>query len=92
MLHRSPAGRLDFRMCDLTREAHSLSLRADLWRRQPQVRACPGGGGGGLFGGNQAVLLQNGGAFFSSILEAIRGASSTCDDRGGTWPVANRLP
>jgi hypothetical protein len=30
--------------------------------------------------------------FFSSILEAIRGASSTCDDRGGTWPVANRLP
>jgi len=33
--------------------------------------------GGGLFGGNQAVLLQNGDAFFSSILEAIRGAKAS---------------
>jgi cardiolipin synthase len=35
------------------------------------------GGGGGLFGGNQALLLQNGDAFFSSILEAIRGAKAS---------------
>jgi cardiolipin synthase len=35
------------------------------------------GAGGGLFGGNQAVLLKNGDAFFSSILEAIRGAKAS---------------